>query len=91
MSSSYDGEVIYIPHSRSATRLLSTGKETDDAFAVVGSGGGESDPIGFHYHRESHDVFLFLQGAFNVWAVEKCRTMRSLLGAFGILLIAMEH
>jgi quercetin dioxygenase-like cupin family protein len=73
--SSQDGEIIYIPGSKSATRLLITGKESENAFAVVASGGSESAPIGFHYHRETHDVFLCLQGACNVWAGEKCRTM----------------
>jgi quercetin dioxygenase-like cupin family protein len=73
--SSQDGEIIYIPLSKSATRLLVTGKETDNAFAIVGSSGSQGDPIGFHYHRESHDVFLCLKGNVNVWAGEKCRTM----------------
>lgn len=73
--SSQDGEIIYIPLSKSATRLLVTGKETQDAFAVVGSAGSQGDPIGFHYHREAHDVFLCLKGAINIWAGEKCRTM----------------
>ena len=73
--SSQDGEIIYIPLSKSATRLLVTGKETENAFAVVGSGGSQGDPIGFHYHRETHDVFLCLKGAINVWAGEKCRTL----------------
>ena len=69
------GEIIYIPCSRSATRLLVTGKETDNAFAVVGTGGAEGAPIGFHYHRETHDVFLCLKGAVNVWADDQCRTL----------------
>ena len=73
--SSQDGEIIYIPLSKSATRLLVTGKETEDAFAIVGSGGSQGDPIGFHYHREAHDVFLCLQGAINIWAGDQCRTM----------------
>lgn len=73
--SSQDGEIIYIPLSKSATRLLVTGKETENAFAVVGSGGSQSDPIGFHYHKETHDVFLCIKGSINVWAGEKCRTM----------------
>ena len=75
--SSQDGEIIYIPISKSATRLLVTGKESENAFAVVASGGSQSDPIGFHYHRETHDVFLCLQGSINVWAGDKCRTMTS--------------
>ena len=69
------GEIIYIPCSRSATRLLVTGKETENAFAVVGTGGAEGAPIGFHYHREAHDVFLCLKGAVNVWADDQCRTL----------------
>ena len=73
--STQDGEVIYIPLSKSATRLVVTGKETDNAFAVVGSGGSQGDPIGFHYHKETHDVFLCTKGSVNVWANEKCRTM----------------
>lgn len=73
--SSQDGEIIYIPLSKSATRLLVTGKETEDAFAIVGSGGSQGDPIGFHYHHEAHDVFLCLQGNVNVWANDQCRTM----------------
>ncbi|GAB7346324.1 hypothetical protein MBLNU457_5041t1 [Dothideomycetes sp. NU457] len=73
--SSMNGEIIYIPCSKSATRLLVTGKETENAFAVVGSGGSQGDPIGFHFHREAHDVFLCLKGSVNVWAGKKCRTM----------------
>lgn len=73
--SAQDGEIIYIPLSKCATRLLVTGKETEDAFAVVGSGGSQGDPIGFHYHREAHDVFLCLQGSVNIWAKDQCRTL----------------
>ncbi|CAK4033487.1 Hypothetical predicted protein [Lecanosticta acicola] len=73
--STQEGEIIYIPLSKSATRLLVTGKETEDSFAVVGSSGSQGDPIGFHYHREAHDVFLCLKGNINIWANEKCRTM----------------
>ncbi|KAK5046896.1 hypothetical protein LTR84_007250 [Exophiala bonariae] len=69
------GEVIYIPLSKSATRLLVTGKESDNAFAIVGTGGAQGDPIGFHYHREAHDVFLCLKGNVNVWADDQCRTL----------------
>lgn len=58
-------------------RLLVTGKETDNAFAVVGTGGSAGDPIGFHYHRETHDVFLCLKGSVNVWANDQCRTLRA--------------
>lgn len=70
------GEIIYIPCSKSATRLLVTGKESENAFALVGSGGSEGAPIGFHYHREAHDVFLCLTGSCNVWAGDQCRTMK---------------
>ncbi|KAI7363603.1 cupin domain-containing protein [Hortaea werneckii] len=73
--SSQDGEIIYIPLSKSATRLLVTGAETDNAFAIVGSGGSQGDPIGFHYHRAAHDIFLCLRGHINVWADAQCRTL----------------
>ncbi|KAK5214068.1 hypothetical protein LTR41_000260 [Exophiala xenobiotica] len=70
------GETIYIPCSRSATRLLVTGKESDNAFAVVGTAGSHSAPIGFHFHREAHDIFLCLKGQVNVWAGDtQCRTL----------------
>ena len=72
---SLSGEIIYIPCSVSAMRLLVTGKETNNAFAVVGTGGTAAAPIGFHFHRETHDVFLCLKGNVNVWAGEKARTM----------------
>ncbi|KAK3071800.1 hypothetical protein LTR53_008005 [Teratosphaeriaceae sp. CCFEE 6253] len=75
--SSQEGEIIYIPLSKSATRLLITGKESENAFAVVSSGGSQSDPIGFHFHKEAHDVFLCLSGSVNVWADDRCRTMGS--------------
>lgn len=45
---SLEGEILYIPCSNSAMRLLVTGKETEGAFAIVGTGGGQSAPIGFH-------------------------------------------
>jgi quercetin dioxygenase-like cupin family protein len=55
---------------------LVTGKESDNAFAVVGTAGSHSAPIGFHFHREAHDVFLCLKGQVNVWAGDtQCRTL----------------
>lgn len=71
----YSGELWYIPTSNSILRMLVTGKETNDAFAVVGSGGTFDKPIGFHYHREAHDVFLCLKGIVNIWANDTARTM----------------
>jgi len=56
-------------------RLLVTGKETANAFAVVSTGGTYDKPIGFHFHREAHDVFLCLRGSINVWADDKARTL----------------
>jgi quercetin dioxygenase-like cupin family protein len=56
-------------------RLLVTGKETDNAFAVVGTGGTFDKPIGFHYHKEAHDVFLCLKGKINVWANDTARSL----------------
>jgi quercetin dioxygenase-like cupin family protein len=56
-------------------RLLVTGKETDNAFAVVGTGGTFDKPIGFHFHKEAHDVFLCLKGKINVWSNDEARSL----------------
>ncbi|OQV06657.1 Cupin domain-containing protein [Cladophialophora immunda] len=69
------GEVIYLPSTKSCFRLLITGRETNNAFAVLGQGGIGSDPIGFHYHRDAHDIFLVVKGFINVWADDQCRTL----------------
>lgn len=70
------GEIIYIPTSKSAMRMLVTGKETDNAFAVVGTGGSSgSGEVPFHFHNEATDVFLCLKGQVNVWAGDKAREM----------------
>jgi quercetin dioxygenase-like cupin family protein len=71
----YTGELWTIPTSNSTMRLLVTGKETDNAFAVVGTGGTFDKPIGFHYHKEAHDVFLCLKGKINVWANDTARSL----------------
>lgn len=55
---SMEGEIIYIPCSNSALRLLVTGKETEGAFALVGTGGGQSAPIGFHVCRASLEIVV---------------------------------
>ena len=69
------GELIVIPTSNSVMRLIVTGEETGNAFCVVGTGGTSSDPIGFHNHRQAHDVFLCLKGEVNVWANNESRTL----------------
>lgn len=71
----FRGEQLVIPCSNSVMRLLVTGKETGMTFAVVGTGGSAGDPIGYHFHREAHDVFLCLKGNVNVWANKTARTM----------------
>ncbi|KAH7409158.1 RmlC-like cupin domain-containing protein [Cadophora sp. MPI-SDFR-AT-0126] len=72
---SHSGELWTIPTSNSVMRLLVTGKETANAFAVVSTGGTYDKPIGFHFHREAHDVFLCLRGSVAVWADERARVM----------------
>ncbi|KAL4990822.1 RmlC-like cupin domain-containing protein [Aspergillus falconensis] len=69
------GEIYYIPFSKSAMRLLVTGEVSEGAIALVGTGGSKGDPIGFHYHREAHDVFLCLKGHINIWADKQARTL----------------
>ena len=71
----YTGELWTIPTSNSTMRMLVTGKETDNAFAVVGTGGTFDKPIGFHFHREAHDVFLCLKGKVNIWANDEGRSL----------------
>ncbi|KAK6612312.1 cupin domain-containing protein [Botrytis cinerea] len=71
----FTGELWTIPCSNSTMRLLVTGNETNNAFAVVGTGGTKDNPIGFHYHKEAHDVFLCLKGTLNVWANDEARSM----------------
>ncbi|KAK2629879.1 hypothetical protein QTJ16_000699 [Diplocarpon rosae] len=72
----FAGELWTIPTSNSVMRLLVTAKETDNAFAVVSTGGTNDKPIGFHFHKEAHDVFLCLKGTMNVWADDQARTLR---------------
>ena len=55
--------------------MLVTGKETDNAFAVVGSSGTFDKPIGFHLHREAHDVFLCFNGKLNIWVNDTARSL----------------
>ncbi|KAL1639096.1 hypothetical protein SLS58_008298 [Diplodia intermedia] len=71
----FRGERLVIPCSNSVMRLLVTGRETAMAFAVVSTGGAAGAPVGFHYHREAHDVFLCLKGRVNVWAGAAARTL----------------
>lgn len=71
----FTGELWTIPTSNSTMRLLVTGNETANAFAVVGTGGTFDKPIGFHFHKEAHDVFLCLKGTINVWANDKARSL----------------
>jgi quercetin dioxygenase-like cupin family protein len=52
-----------------------TGKDTDNAFAVVETGDSQSDPLDSHYRKETHVVFLCLQGSVSVWARDKYRKM----------------
>jgi quercetin dioxygenase-like cupin family protein len=70
LTTSHATAVSYGPfrHPTAKMRLLVTGNETNNAFAVVGTVGAFDKPIGFHYHNEAHDVFLCLEGTLNVWA-----------------------
>jgi len=56
-------------------RLLVTGNETNNAFAVVSTGGTYDNPIGFHHRNEARDVFLCLKGSLTVWADGKARLL----------------
>lgn len=69
------GELWTIPTSNSVQRIVVAGEESKSSFAVVTSGGIGDQPIGFHYHKEAHDVFLCLKGSLNVWADDAARTL----------------
>jgi quercetin dioxygenase-like cupin family protein len=71
----FGGELWTIPTSNSVMRMLVTEKESKGDFAVVTTGGQQDNPIGFHYHRDAHDVFLCLKGSMNVWADDAARTL----------------
>ncbi|CZT23583.1 related to dioxygenase [Ramularia collo-cygni] len=73
--SSQEGEILHVPLTKSATRLLVTGLETEDSYGLVGWCGSQSDPIGFHYHKHTHEVLLCLKGSVNVWIDDEFRTM----------------
>ncbi|GAB7350202.1 hypothetical protein MBLNU459_g0862t1 [Dothideomycetes sp. NU459] len=69
------GELWTIPASNSVLRLVVTEKESNGDFAVITTGGIGDKPIGFHYHKEAHDVFLCQKGSINVWADDEARTL----------------
>ena len=69
------GEIWAFPGGLDAERLMVTGRETANSFTVMNITGTKNVPIGFHYHNESHDVFLVVKGQVNVWVGDQCRTM----------------
>ncbi|KAH7267751.1 RmlC-like cupin domain-containing protein [Fusarium redolens] len=70
-----EGHVADIPSSSSVVRVMVTAKETNNTFGLVTSGGSEGSPIGFHYHKDAHDIFLCTKGQMNVWANDQGRTL----------------
>ena len=73
--SSQEGDIVYVPLSRSLTRLLVTATETSSAFAIVGRSGSEGDSTGFYAHQRSHNVFICLKGSIKFWIDDDCRTL----------------
>lgn len=69
------GENIYLPSQQAIMRHLVTGKDTDNAFACVGSGGIPSDPVPFHYHARMRHDFLCVKGQVKVWLNKECRVL----------------
>ncbi|KAM0754371.1 RmlC-like cupin [Meredithblackwellia eburnea MCA 4105] len=69
------GESIFIPGANNITRILVSGNQTDNIFAVVGTRGGHTTPVPPHHHKEAHDVFLCLQGKVKVWCGSECRLL----------------
>ena len=69
------GEIISIPGSRSAFRILASAKQTDGAMSIFSSGSVLADAPGFHHHNEAHDVFLVTKGYMKIWNGNKCKLM----------------
>lgn len=69
------GELISIPGSKSAFRILASAKQTDGAMSVFSSGSVLADAPGFHHHNEAHDVFLVTKGFMKLWNGDRCKIL----------------
>ncbi|KAF5227497.1 hypothetical protein FAUST_11741 [Fusarium austroamericanum] len=69
------GEKITFPGWKGVFRILASSKQTNGGLAVLAGGSVMSDPPGFHWHDEAHDVFLVIKGFLKVWAGDKCRIL----------------
>ncbi|KAF5710399.1 putative dioxygenase [Fusarium globosum] len=69
------GERITFPGWKGVFRILASSKQTNGGLAVLAGGSVLSDPPGFHWHEEAHDVFLVIKGFLKVWAGDQCRIL----------------
>ncbi|KAG8164418.1 hypothetical protein KVR01_006336 [Diaporthe batatas] len=70
-----EGERVSIPGSKGVFRILASSKQTSGGIAVFSSGAVLSDAPGFHWHAETHDIFLVTKGFLKLWNGDKCRIM----------------
>lgn len=77
----YEGEAIVIPGTRSSIRILASAAETDNLLSVFNMDGTTGDPVGFHYHKAAHDVFMCTRGSVKLQLGDKCKILRP--GDFG--------
>ncbi|SCO78492.1 probable dioxygenase [Fusarium oxysporum] len=69
------GEKITFPGWKGVFRILASAKQTNGGLAVLAGGSVLSDPPGFHWHEEAHDVFLVIKGFLKVWCGDQCRIL----------------
>jgi mannose-6-phosphate isomerase-like protein (cupin superfamily) len=71
----YCGESMSLPGTKSVVRILASAKETDELMSVFRLDGVAADPVGFHYHKFAHDIFLCIKGQVKVWFGDQCRLL----------------
>lgn len=71
----YQGETLTIPGTKSTVRVLASAKESEGSISVFHFDGVLGDPVGFHHHNESHDIFMCTRGYIKLWAGDQCRLL----------------
>ncbi|OJJ86802.1 cupin domain-containing protein [Aspergillus glaucus CBS 516.65] len=71
----YQGETLTIPGTKSTVRVLASAKESEGSISVFHFDGVLGDPVGFHHHNESHDIFMCTRGYIKLWAGNQCRPL----------------
>ncbi|VUC37183.1 unnamed protein product [Clonostachys rosea] len=73
---SFGGENIYLTGSPASARYVVTGKESENKFTILTSGGAHfPSPVPFHYHKYTHHDFLCVKGQIKVWLNDRCKIL----------------